>query len=82
MGAAAPDIPGIAGRRPDDDRSRWQGQRLGACTDCRRYWTEFRAGEIDAEEIDEVEDNLATTAGTCAVMGTASTMSSSPRRSA
>jgi dihydroxy-acid dehydratase len=56
--------------------SRWHGERLGACTDCRRFWAKYRAGEIDADEIHEIEGNLATTAGTCAVMGTASTMAS------
>ncbi|MEP7030199.1 MAG: dihydroxy-acid dehydratase, partial [Pseudolabrys sp.] len=34
----------------------------------------YRAGKIDDKEINEVEGRLATTAGTCAVMGTASTM--------
>jgi dihydroxy-acid dehydratase len=53
---------------------RHEGERLGACTDCRRFWGSFRAGEIDRETIDVVEGRLATTAGTCAVMGTASTM--------
>jgi dihydroxy-acid dehydratase len=53
---------------------RHKGERLGACTDCRRFWARYRAGEIDREEIDTVEGRLATTAGTCAVMGTASTM--------
>jgi dihydroxy-acid dehydratase len=53
---------------------RHKGERLGACTDCRRFWARYRAGEINAEEIAEVEGNLAVTAGTCAVMGTASTM--------
>jgi dihydroxy-acid dehydratase len=52
----------------------FRGERLGACTDCRRFWARYRAGEIDAETIAEVEGRLATTAGTCAVMGTASTM--------
>jgi dihydroxy-acid dehydratase len=56
--------------------SRWQGERLGACTDCRRFWAKFRAGEVSTAEIGEIEGNLATTAGTCAVMGTASTMAS------
>jgi dihydroxy-acid dehydratase len=51
-----------------------RGDRLGACTDCRRYWGMHRAGEIDAVEIDEVGGKLAPTAGTCMVMGTASTM--------
>ena len=56
--------------------SRWHGERLGVCTDCRRFWAKYRAGEIDNDEIHEIEGNLATTAGTCAVMGTASTMAS------
>ena len=53
---------------------RHRGEKLGACTDCRRFWARFRAGEVDAAEISEVEGRLAVTAGTCAVMGTASTM--------
>jgi dihydroxy-acid dehydratase len=53
---------------------RFEGVRLGACTDCRSYWARYRAGELTREQITEVEANLATTAGTCAVMGTASTM--------
>jgi dihydroxy-acid dehydratase len=52
----------------------YRGERLGACTDCRRFWARFRAGEVSREQIDDVEGRLATTAGTCAVMGTASTM--------
>ena len=51
-----------------------RGERLGACTDCRRFWAQYRAGKVDDGEISEVEGKLATTAGTCAVMGTASTM--------
>src|SRR5216684_2249747 len=54
----------------------FHGERLGACTDCRRFWALHRAGKIDEKAIEEVEGNLATTAGTCAVMGTASTMAS------
>jgi dihydroxy-acid dehydratase len=53
---------------------RHRGERLGACTDCRRFWAQYRAGKIDDKEINEIEGKLATTAGTCAVMGTASTM--------
>lgn len=55
---------------------RYEGERLGACTDCRRHWSNFRGGELTATQIDEIEGQLATTAGTCAVMGTASTMAS------
>src|SRR6201997_4010335 len=53
---------------------RHRGERLGACTDCRRFWARYRAGEVDKQEISEVEGQLAVTAGTRAVMGTASTM--------
>jgi len=52
----------------------WRGQRLGACTDCRRFWAQYRAGELSDEEIREVEQALCFTGGTCMVMGTASTM--------
>ena len=51
-----------------------RGERLGACTDCRRFWASYRAGKVSDEEISRVEGQLAVTAGTCAVMGTASTM--------
>ncbi|MGG5821182.1 dihydroxy-acid dehydratase [Falsiroseomonas sp. HW251] len=52
----------------------FEGERLSACTDCRRYWARYRAGEVPAEKIAVLEGKLATTAGTCGVMGTASTM--------
>ena len=54
--------------------NRYEGERLGACTDCRRFWAMYRAQEIEKEDILAVESRLATTAGTCPVMGTASTM--------
>ena len=50
------------------------GARIGACTDCRNNWAKYRAGTIDVETIAEINDELAPTAGTCGVMGTASTM--------
>ncbi|WP_439598177.1 dihydroxy-acid dehydratase [Falsiroseomonas sp.] len=52
----------------------YAGERLSACTDCRRYWARYRAGEVSGERIKTLEGKLATTAGTCGVMGTASTM--------
>ena len=51
-----------------------KGEQLGACTDCRRLWGEFRGGRMSAAEIEVVNGRLAPTAGTCMVMGTASTM--------
>ncbi len=54
----------------------FEGERLGACTDCRRYWGQYRAGKITKERLVNVKQQLASTAGTCPVMGTASTMAS------
>jgi dihydroxy-acid dehydratase len=51
-----------------------RGERVGACTDCRRYWARFRADEIDGAETVEVNNQLVASFGTCSVMGTASTM--------
>lgn len=52
----------------------FRGERLGACTDCRRFWGKHRGGELDEAEITAVRNELVTTSGTCTVMGTASTM--------
>ena len=76
MGAISANRPAIGLVAGPMMTSRWHGERLGACTDCRRFWAKYRAGGIDSGEIREIEGNLATTAGTCAVMGTASTMAS------
>lgn len=76
MGAVSAGLPTVQLVTGPMMTARWHGERLGACTDCRRFWAQFRAGAIDEKTIDEVEGNLATTAGTCAVMGTASTMAS------
>ena len=51
-----------------------KGEVLGACTDCRRLWAKYRAGEMDDSEIEAVNGRLAPSVGTCMVMGTASTM--------
>src|SRR5689334_871789 len=74
MGAISADRPAIQLVTGPMMTGPHRGERLGACTDCRRFWARFRAGEIGRADIDEVEGRLATTAGTCAVMGTASTM--------
>ena len=76
MAAASSDVPVIVEVTGPMITSSWQGQRLGACTDCRRMWASYRAGALDETEIEKVEGTLATTAGTCMVMGTASTMAS------
>ena len=74
MGAASADVPAIQLLAGPMLPMPYHGERLGACTDCRRFWAKYRAGGVTATEIEEIEGNLATTAGTCAVMGTASTM--------
>ena len=74
MGAVSANRPAVMLVGGPMMTGRHQGERLGACTDCRRFWAKYRAGASDAKEINQVEGNLATTAGTCAVMGTASTM--------
>ena len=74
MGAASAGKPAILLATGPMLTSRYQGERLGACTDCRRFWAKYRAGEISDANLERVERGLATTEGTCAVMGTASTM--------
>jgi dihydroxy-acid dehydratase len=74
MGAASANVPAImlvTGPMITGDH---HGERLGACTDCRRVWAKFRAGDVDEREINEINAKLAPSAGTCMVMGTASTM--------
>src|SRR6201984_3305671 len=55
MGAVSANKPAINLVTGPMMTSRWHGERLGACTDCRRFWAKFRAGEVNAEEIDEIE---------------------------
>jgi dihydroxy-acid dehydratase len=74
MGVASADIPSIQLVTGPMSTGRHRGERLGACTDCRRFWSRYRAGEVSDRDIDDVEKRLASTAGTCAVMGTASSM--------
>lgn len=74
MGAISAGVPAIQLVVGPMMTGRYRGERLGACTDCRRFWARYRAGEVTEPEITDIEDNLAVTAGTCAVMGTASTM--------
>ena len=74
MGAASANLPAIQLVTGPMMTGRHRGQRLGACTDCRSFWAKFRAGTVDAEELGQVVGRLSVTTGTCAVMGTASTM--------
>jgi dihydroxy-acid dehydratase len=74
MGAASADVPAVQLVGGPMLPIGYHGERLGACTDCRRFWAKYRANEISQRDIEDIEGNLATTTGSCAVMGTASTM--------
>jgi dihydroxy-acid dehydratase len=74
MGAASAGLPAVQLITGSMLTGSHRGERVGACTDCRRYWGRFRAGEVDAAEITDVNDQLVPSVGTCSVMGTASTM--------
>jgi dihydroxy-acid dehydratase len=74
MGAISAGIPSIQLVTGSMLTGAHQGVRVGACTDCRRFWGNFRAGEIDQAEITRISDQLVASVGTCSVMGTASTM--------
>jgi dihydroxy-acid dehydratase len=74
MGAASANVPSILMVTGPMITGDYHGERLGACTDCRRFWARFRAKDIEEREINEIEAKLCPSAGTCMVMGTASTM--------
>ncbi len=74
MGAASVDLPAILTVTGPMITGSHKGERLGACTDCRRLWGQHRAGTIDEAEIEDISNKLAPGPGTCMVMGTASTM--------
>jgi dihydroxy-acid dehydratase len=74
MAAASADVPTVFVPVGPMLVGHYRGETLGACTDCRRLWGEFRGGRMGAAEIEAVNERLAPTPGTCMVMGTASTM--------
>src|SRR5919106_3721802 len=76
MGAASADVPAIVVSAGPMLSGRYDHQHLGACTDCRRFWVEYRAGTLSRAELDVIEGALCPSTGHCMVMGTASTMAS------
>jgi dihydroxy-acid dehydratase len=74
MGAASADVPAIQFTGGPMLNGEYEGKTLGACSDCRHYWQEYRAGEVSEKELEEINESLAPTAGHCMVMGSASTM--------
>jgi dihydroxy-acid dehydratase len=74
MGAISADLPSLVIPVGPMLAGKHEGARLGACTDCRRLWGAFRAGQITEDALNRAHDQLMPTSGTCMVMGTASTM--------
>src|SRR5688572_12645929 len=74
MGAVSAGVPAVQLVTGSMLTGAHQGVRVGACTDCRRFWGDYRGGEISEPEINRVSDQLVASVGTCSVMGTASTM--------
>ena len=76
MGLASADVPAIMVSGGPMLDGHFDGERLGACTDCRRLTAENRAGTLDDATYKAIEDGIVRSAGHCMVMGTASTMNS------
>ncbi len=74
MAAASANVPAVVCVTGAMRTGDWRGHRVGACTDCRSYHSRFRAGEITETELEEVQQVLCSTPGTCMVMGSASTI--------
>ena len=55
MGAASADVPAVQLLAGPMMPMAYRGERLGACTDCRRFWAKYRAGGVTAGEIGRVE---------------------------
>jgi dihydroxy-acid dehydratase len=74
MGALSSNIPFVQLVSGPMSVGSFKGERVGACTDCRRIWADYRAGVLSDEDVAEASNQLVPTVGTCGVMGTASTM--------
>ncbi|HEY6001249.1 MAG TPA: IlvD/Edd family dehydratase [Anaeromyxobacter sp.] len=74
MAALSADVPAVVLPVGPMQTGHHRGEALGACTDCRRFWARHRAGEMEEAELEQVNERLVPSVGTCAVMGTASTM--------
>src|SRR5437868_8875846 len=56
MGAASAGIPAIQLITGSMLTGSHRGERVGACTDCRRYWAKCRGGEPDEAQVSEVNN--------------------------
>ena len=76
MGAISMNLPAIFVPAGPMLRGNWHAQVLGSGSDVMKYWSERRAGNIDLQAWQEIENGIARSPGTCMTMGTASTMTS------
>ena len=76
MGAISMNLPSIFVPAGPMLRGDYKGQFLGSGSDTWKYWAELRAGNINEQDWQEIEDGIARSPGHCMTMGTASTMTS------
>jgi dihydroxy-acid dehydratase len=63
MGAISADVPAVQLVTGPMVTGSVKGARVGACTDCRRIWGQYRAGEVDLEDVLKAGDELVPSAG-------------------
>ena len=76
MGAISMNMPAIYMPGGPMLRGNWRDQTLGSGSDVWKYWAELRAGNINEDQWQEIENGIARSPGHCMTMGTASTMTS------
>ena len=76
MGAISMNLPAIYLPAGPMLRGNWRDQTLGSGSDVWKYWAELRAGNINEDQWQEIENGIARSPGHCMTMGTASTMTS------
>jgi dihydroxy-acid dehydratase len=74
MGATSAGYPAIFMPAGPMLRGNARGKVLASGTSAWRMWADRRAGVIGREEVDQIEQGIARSAGHCMTMGTASTM--------
>ncbi|WP_446924498.1 IlvD/Edd family dehydratase, partial [Klebsiella pneumoniae] len=76
LGAISMNIPAIYFPAGPSLRGDNKGKTLGSGTDLFASWYKYKAGEFTEEQLEEVENGISRSAGTCMTMGTAPTMMS------
>ena len=74
MAAASLDIPTIFVMGGSMPPGKFKGERVTSATAYYKYFSEYEAGNISLEELDELKDVICPGIGACGMMGTANTM--------